>query len=60
MKLVAKFGCVSDILYIAMYYYKTFKYRETLSVLAIAKTKLAQPYLVHNGHTIHKYDVEHT
>lgn len=30
MKLVAKFGCVSDMLNIAIYYYKTCKYNEGL------------------------------
>eukprot|EP00105_Crassostrea_gigas_P025424 XP_011446007.1 PREDICTED: uncharacterized protein LOC105341275 [Crassostrea gigas] len=49
LKLAAKFGCVSDILYIAMYYYKTFRYREALSVLEMTKVKLAQPYLMYMG-----------
>nr|XP_019919930.2 uncharacterized protein LOC109617724 [Crassostrea gigas] len=47
LKLAAKFGCISDMLYIAMYYYKTLRYREALSVLEMTKVKLAQPYLMY-------------
>nr|XP_034304005.1 uncharacterized protein LOC105327925 [Crassostrea gigas] len=49
LKLAAKFGCVSDMLYIAMYYYKTLRYREALSVIEMTKVKLAQPYLMYMG-----------
>nr|XP_034302761.1 uncharacterized protein LOC117681602 [Crassostrea gigas] len=49
LKLAAKFGIVSDMLYIAMYYYKTLRYREALSVIEMTKVKLAQPYLMYNG-----------
>ncbi|XP_052691131.1 uncharacterized protein LOC128169001 [Crassostrea angulata] len=47
LKLAAKFGRVSDMLYIAMYYYKTLRYREALSVIEMTKVKLAQPYLIY-------------
>ncbi|XP_052691017.1 uncharacterized protein LOC128168898 [Crassostrea angulata] len=47
LELAAKFGFVSDLLYIAMYYYKTLRYREALSVLETTKVKLAQPYLMY-------------
>nr|XP_034322928.1 uncharacterized protein LOC117688747 [Crassostrea gigas] len=47
LKLAAKFGCISDMVYIAMYYYKTLKYREALSVIEMTKVKLAQPYLMY-------------
>ncbi|XP_052697843.1 uncharacterized protein LOC128175950 isoform X2 [Crassostrea angulata] len=50
LKLAAKFGCVSDMLYIAMYYYKTLRYREALSFIEMTKVKLAQPYLMHETH----------
>ncbi|XP_011414756.3 uncharacterized protein [Magallana gigas] len=50
LKLAAKFGCISDMLYIAMYYYKTLRYREALSVIEMTKVKLAQPYLMYHGH----------
>ncbi|XP_011415117.2 uncharacterized protein [Magallana gigas] len=47
MKLAAKFGFVSDMLYIAMYYYRTLRYRDALSVIDITKVRLAQPYLMY-------------
>ncbi|XP_052696821.1 uncharacterized protein LOC128175327 [Crassostrea angulata] len=50
LKLGARFGFVSDMLYIAMYHYKTLRYREALSVIEMTKVKLAQPYLMYWGH----------
>nr|XP_034306416.1 uncharacterized protein LOC117682586 [Crassostrea gigas] len=47
LKLAARFGCISDMLYIAMYHYKTLRYREALSVIEMTKVKLAQPYLMY-------------
>nr|XP_034326915.1 uncharacterized protein LOC117689505 [Crassostrea gigas]XP_034326916.1 uncharacterized protein LOC117689505 [Crassostrea gigas] len=47
LELVAKFGFVSDMLYIAMFYYKTLRYREALSVIELTKVKLVQPYLMY-------------
>ncbi|XP_078337021.1 uncharacterized protein LOC111137539 [Crassostrea virginica] len=47
LKLVAKFGIVSDLLYVAMYFYKTFRHREALSVIEMTKVKLAQPGLMY-------------
>ncbi|XP_052691023.1 uncharacterized protein LOC128168902 [Crassostrea angulata] len=47
LKLAAKFGYVSDMLYIAIYYYKTFRYREALSVLEMTKVKLTQLYIMY-------------
>ncbi|XP_052708610.1 uncharacterized protein LOC128183575 [Crassostrea angulata] len=49
LKIAARFGFVSDMLYIAMYYYKTFRYRVALSVIDITKVKLAQPYLMYRS-----------
>eukprot|EP00105_Crassostrea_gigas_P011333 XP_011426943.1 PREDICTED: uncharacterized protein LOC105327955 [Crassostrea gigas] len=48
--LAAKFGCVSDMLYIAMYYYETLRYREALSVIKMTETKLVQPCLIYRRH----------
>uniref|UniRef100_K1QQ61 Uncharacterized protein C3orf59 n=1 Tax=Magallana gigas TaxID=29159 RepID=K1QQ61_MAGGI len=48
LKLAAKFGFLSDMLYIALYYYITFRYREALSVIEKSKAKLAQSYLIYN------------
>nr|XP_022298621.1 uncharacterized protein LOC111107632 [Crassostrea virginica] len=50
LKLAAKLGFVSDLLYIAMYFYKTFRHREALSVIEMTKVKLAQPGLMHRTH----------
>ncbi|XP_065927434.1 uncharacterized protein [Magallana gigas] len=50
LKIAARFGCVSDMLYIAVYYYKTFRYKEALSVIDITKVRLAQPYMMYDRH----------
>ena len=50
LKLAAKFGSVSDLLYIALYCHKTLRYKEALSVLEMTKVKLAQPSLMYNRH----------
>ena len=50
LKLAAKFGYVSDLLYSAMYFYQTSRHREALSVIEMAKVKLAQPSLIYNDH----------
>nr|XP_034333390.1 uncharacterized protein LOC117691417 [Crassostrea gigas] len=50
LKIAARFGFVSDMLLVAMYYYKTFRYRDALSVIDITKVKLAQPYLMYWSH----------
>ncbi|XP_065928220.1 uncharacterized protein [Magallana gigas] len=47
LRFATKIGFVSDKLYFAMYYYKTFRYWEALSVIDITKVKLAQPYLMY-------------
>nr|XP_022308596.1 uncharacterized protein LOC111114542 [Crassostrea virginica] len=50
LKLAAKFGFVSNLLYIALYYHKTLRYKEALSVLEMTKVKLAQPGLMYRRH----------
>ncbi|XP_061192575.1 uncharacterized protein LOC133200794 [Saccostrea echinata] len=47
LKLAAKFGCISDILYIATFYYETLRHKEALSVIEMTKVKLAQPYVIY-------------
>ncbi|XP_062585779.1 uncharacterized protein LOC134247420 [Saccostrea cucullata] len=49
LKLAAKFGCITDMLYIAMYYYTTLGYMEVSSILEMIKVKLAQPYVMHEN-----------
>ncbi|XP_052700094.1 uncharacterized protein LOC128177423 [Crassostrea angulata] len=51
--LAAKFGFQSDMLFIAMYYYKTLRYREALSVIEMIKFKLARPDLMYH-HIVHR------
>ncbi|XP_061182377.1 uncharacterized protein LOC133190707 [Saccostrea echinata] len=46
LKLAANFGCITDMLYIAMYYYNTLRYMKALSIVEIIKVKLAQPYVM--------------
>nr|XP_022310281.1 uncharacterized protein LOC111115736 [Crassostrea virginica] len=50
LKLTAKFGCISDMMYIAMFYCKTFRFREALYITETIKVKLAQPGLMYRGH----------
>nr|XP_022305146.1 uncharacterized protein LOC111112112 [Crassostrea virginica] len=50
LKLTAKFGCISDMMYIAMFYCKTFRYREALYITEMIKVKLAQPCLMYRRH----------
>lgn len=49
LRRAAKIGYVSDILYLAVYYYKSFQYREALSIIKLAKVKLAKPYIMYLG-----------
>lgn len=56
LKLAARFGNASGLLYLAMYYYKTLRYREALSVIEMTKAKLAKPHLMYRRHVdIEKY-----
>nr|XP_022331450.1 uncharacterized protein LOC111129378 [Crassostrea virginica] len=50
LKSAAKFGCISDMVYMAMYYYRTSRYREALSVIEMTKVKLSQPCLIYSGY----------
>jgi tetratricopeptide (TPR) repeat protein len=55
LKLTTTFGCISDRLYIAIYYYKTFRYTEALSVIEMTKVHLGQPYVIYEYTNIKKY-----
>nr|XP_022304029.1 uncharacterized protein LOC111111374 [Crassostrea virginica] len=50
LKLATKFGCISDMMYIAMFYCKTFRFREALYITEMIKVKLAQPGLMYMAH----------
>lgn len=58
LKLSAKFECVFDLLYIAMFCYKLRRFRKALHVLEITKFKLVRPYLMYNGHVDRKMYLE--
>ncbi|XP_022305597.2 uncharacterized protein LOC111112410 [Crassostrea virginica] len=47
LKLAAKFGFISDMMYIAMFYCKTFRFREAMYITEMIKVKLAQPGLMY-------------
>ncbi|XP_062586860.1 uncharacterized protein LOC134248484 [Saccostrea cucullata] len=51
LKLAAKFGCIADMLYMAMFYYKTLRYIKALSAIKMIKVKLAQPYVMYGYKT---------
>nr|XP_034337271.1 uncharacterized protein LOC117692707 [Crassostrea gigas] len=58
LRLAGKFGCVSDMLYVVMFYYKTYRYRKALSILELTKTRLARPYLMYNRHVDNEMYIE--
>ncbi|XP_052704691.1 uncharacterized protein LOC128180603 [Crassostrea angulata] len=48
LKLAGRVGDVSRLLYLALYYYRTCKYREALHVTALVKSRLTQPYIMYD------------
>ncbi|XP_062615957.1 uncharacterized protein LOC134277645 [Saccostrea cucullata] len=48
LRLATKFGCTFDLLYIVMYYYRTSRYKEALSIIEKLEIKLAQPDMIYN------------
>ncbi|XP_078319777.1 uncharacterized protein LOC144621072 [Crassostrea virginica] len=50
LKLAAKLGFVSDLLFVAMYHYKTLRYRAALSVIETTKVKLEHARKVYGRH----------
>ena len=50
LKLAARFGCISDMVYNALYFYKTSKLKEALFVIELTKVRLAQPELMYRRH----------
>lgn len=49
LNLAARIGCISDMLFIAMYHYKKLRYMEALSAIEMTKIKLAQPHLMYRN-----------
>ncbi|XP_061190188.1 uncharacterized protein LOC133198050 [Saccostrea echinata] len=50
LKLSCSFGCVSDSLYLAMYFYRTYRYEHSLNCLQRAQDRISLPYIVYNQH----------
>ena len=50
LKLAVKFGFVSDLMFVAMYHYKTLRYRAALSVIETTKVKLEQTRKIYGRH----------
>ncbi|XP_078319914.1 uncharacterized protein LOC144621105 [Crassostrea virginica] len=50
LKLAAKFGFVSDLLFVAMYHYKTLRYSAALSVIETTKVKLEHARIMYGRH----------
>ncbi|XP_062583110.1 uncharacterized protein LOC134244893 [Saccostrea cucullata] len=55
LKLTAEFGCVSDMLYLAMYYYKTYRYLKALTVLKFTKARLNEQNVMYQNIDENKY-----
>lgn len=47
LKIASQIGCVSDILYLAMYYYRTCRYEQSLICLHTAQERMSVPYVVY-------------
>ncbi|XP_062568672.1 uncharacterized protein LOC134230834 [Saccostrea cucullata] len=47
LSLAAKFGCISDTLYLVMYYYRTARYLKALFVNEMMEVKLSQPHVLY-------------
>lgn len=48
-KLSSNIGCVSEILYLAMYYYKYYEYEKSLRILNKAQEKMCRRYVIYKG-----------
>ncbi|XP_078319616.1 uncharacterized protein LOC111099655 [Crassostrea virginica] len=49
MNLASKIGCASEIFYLAMLYYKTCQYEQSLRCLQRAQDKMSKPYVTYYG-----------
>lgn len=48
-KLSSTIGCVSEILYLAMYYYKYYEYEKSLRILHRGKERMCRRYVIYKG-----------
>ena len=51
MKLASRLGFSSEILHLALFYYRFCAYEKSLRCLPIAQNKWSMAYLMYNGHT---------
>ena len=51
LKLATRMSCSSEILYLALFYYRICAYEKSLKCLQIAKNKWSMPYVLYDGHT---------
>ena len=49
MKLASRMSCSSEILYLALFYYRVCAYEKSLKCLLIAQNKLSKPYAMYSG-----------
>ncbi|XP_062620186.1 uncharacterized protein LOC134281775 [Saccostrea cucullata] len=50
LRLSCTFGCTSDILYLAMYFYRTSRYEQLLNCLQKAQNRMTKPYIIYRDH----------
>ncbi|XP_062572702.1 uncharacterized protein LOC134234652 [Saccostrea cucullata] len=56
LKLSCTLGCVSDIVYLALYYYKTCRFEQSLSCLQKAQDRMTNPCIIYCDHVnVHMY-----
>eukprot|EP00105_Crassostrea_gigas_P035650 XP_019919798.1 PREDICTED: uncharacterized protein LOC109617684 [Crassostrea gigas] len=56
LKLAGRVGDVSCLLNLALYYYRTCRYREALQVTALVKSRLTQPYIMYDTVDTERYN----
>ncbi|XP_048751605.2 uncharacterized protein LOC125663360 [Ostrea edulis] len=55
LKIASQIGYVSDILYLAMYYYRTFRYEQSLRCLQRTQERMSVPYVMYNNVNVEMY-----
>ncbi|XP_062593426.1 uncharacterized protein LOC134254912 [Saccostrea cucullata] len=48
LKLAGRIGCVSDLLYLALYYYRFGRYHGTVRLIHFIRKRLSQPFILYN------------
>lgn len=50
LKLASKIGCASEILHLALYYYRNCQYLQSIKCLQKAQEKMLKPYVIYRQH----------